>query len=365
MPTLPDGTVAAFVTESDAAPPDHLRAVDDSLSADDAVAALEQGHHLLWVGDFHNGRQLLKAVERRLVPRRRPRGSAADRWRATRGVRRLQGELLGRILVAIDTDGRLDLRRAPDTRRAITLAWGPADGPRLLAFRTLLGALGAAGWTGKGLDLPHLDGRLVPRFGVFSPTRHAYLDLLDGLDVTGRTVLDVGTGTGVLALILLQRGAASAVGTDIEPRAVACAADNARRLGLADRFEAVHADLFPADHRADVVVFNPPWLPEAPRTRLDRAIFDPAGRTLTRFLTELPDHLADEGVGVLLLSDIAERIGLRDPDTLPRAARQAGLRWTTAAAVPASHKAPKADDPLSRARAGEQIRRIHVTRATH
>jgi predicted RNA methylase len=362
MIPLPDGAHATFLTEADVPPPGHLHPVGDDLSARDALARLQAGEHLLWTGDWHQGRQLAKAVERRLAPRSPATGTALARWQASREVRRRQGEVLGRLLVRLGADGSVALRRAPDTRRAVDLAWGPADTPRLVALRTLVGALGAAGWTDKGLDVPGLQGTLVPRFGVFSPTRHAYLGLLDPVDPTGLHVLDVGSGTGVLGLALLQRGSARVTATDIDPRAVSCTRDNARRLGLDDRLEAVQADLFPPGLTADLVVFNPPWLPEAPRTRLDRAIFDAGGRTLAAFLERLPDHLTPDGEAILLLSDLAERLGLRDRSVLPAAARRSGLTFEDRDRVPAAHRRPDGDDPLTRARAEEHIHRIHLRR---
>ena len=48
----------------------------------------------------------------------------------------------------------------------------------------------------------------------------------------GKSVLDIGTGSGILALYAAQLGAAKVVATDIEPRALECTRENARRLGV-------------------------------------------------------------------------------------------------------------------------------------
>ena len=114
----------------------------------------------------------------------------------------------------------------------------------------------------------------------------------------------------MLSFLLLQSGAASAVATDCDERAVACARENAERLGLSERFQVMEADLFP-EGRADLVVSNPPWIPEPPKNRVDRAVFDEGSRFLQRFLEGLTAHLEPGGEGLLLLSNLAVLLGLR------------------------------------------------------
>jgi methylase of polypeptide subunit release factors len=127
----------------------------------------------------------------------------------------------------------------------------------------------------------------------------------------------------------------------VEPRAIACARDNAERLGLAGRFDVEERPLFP-EGTADLVVCNPPWIPEPPKSRLDRAIFDPGLSFLRAFIEGLPAHLSKGGQGYLLLSNLAELLGLRPPEVLPTLLEQAGLSvvWTHTAAA----KHPRARD---------------------
>jgi len=357
MVTMPDGSKASWITESSAPPPATLAPVDDRLAARVALARLRAGETLLWTGDYRNGCQLLDALRRRLTKgRRAARGSAAKRWRAERRFRAEEARILGGVVVSLETDGSLDLRRAPDTRAAVELAWGPASCPRLVAMRTLRGALGAAGWTQKGLQIDGLPGPLHPRYGVWSPTRSAYLSLLDALP-TPQTLVDVGCGTGVLALRFLARGTERAVATDLDPRAVACTRDNAHRMGLAHRLDVREGALFAGADPAELVIFNAPWMPETPSSRLDRAVFDPGGTTTQAFLEGLPAQLATGGRGALILSDLPERIGLRDPDWVSTRLAEAGLTLAEQHDVAATHRrAAKADDPLHSARSAERIR---------
>jgi len=359
MITLPDGREADVLTESGEALPEALTPVEDPLPADLALRMLEQGRALLWTGDFPNARTLLAALKRRLARSAHPapNGDAAQRWREGRTQTGRTAEALGRLLVVIGADGRVAAGRAPDTQRAVELAWGPSTRPRLVSLNNLVGAMGAAEWTRKGLEVEGLRGRIIPRYGVFSPTRSAYVELVRRLEVTGQSVMDVGCGTGVLAFVLLQAGARQAVGVDLDPRATECASDNARRLGLQDRFEAIEADLFPEGLRSDRIVFNAPWMPEAPRTRLDRSVFDEDGATLERFMAGVRAHLEPGGQAALILSDLPERLGFRGPGAVEAMADRHGLALVETHGLPARHgRTRDTSDPLHAARAAERVR---------
>ena len=352
----PPGQPAHWRSESDAPPPSSLRPVDDRLTADVALRRVTKGEHLLYEGDFHNARQLLTAMARRVAgSRTRRAASPGEAFLAERRERQREQETLSRVLVALDPGYKLQLRRAPSVQEACEQVWGSARGrPSVVALKTLLGIMGAAEWRKKGLAVPGLQGKLHPHYGVFMPTRNEYVGLLAGApSPRGKRVFDVGTGTGVLGFILLQRGAESVVATDTDPRAVACARDNAARLRLSDRFSAEVRALFP-EGRADLVVCNPPWIPEEPKNRVDRAVFDPEGRFLTGFLSGVGEHLKPGGEAYLLISNLAEILELRPPGALEEAFSSAalGVRWRRDAQA-AHGKAKDPGDPLHAARSRE------------
>lgn len=93
-------------------------------------------------------------------------------------------------------------------------------------------------------EAPPLDGRTLLRVDpkmAFGTGHHATtrlcLRLMEPHVPTGGRVLDVGTGTGLLAIAALARGAAWAVGVDIDPWSVENARETAALNGVSDRFE--------------------------------------------------------------------------------------------------------------------------------
>jgi methylase of polypeptide subunit release factors len=152
------------------------------------------------------------------------------------------------------------------------------------------------------------------------------------------------------------------VASDINPRAVQCARDNVGRLGLAGRVDVVEADLWPYDDdevgdsgRADVVVCNPPWIPGRPTSALEQGIYDPGSDVLGRFLDGLVQHLTPQGEGWLILSDLAEQLGLRTRDELLHRIADAGLTVIgTHETTPRHPRAADGADPLHAARSRER-----------
>ncbi|MBI3054218.1 MAG: methyltransferase, partial [Betaproteobacteria bacterium] len=136
-------------------------------------------------------------------------------------------------------------------------------------------------------------------------------------------------------------------------RALVCARENIARLGLAGQVDVVPADLFP-EGRAALIVCNPPWIPARPGSPIEHAIYDPESRMLRGFIGGLAAHLEAGGEGWLVLSDIAEHLGLRSRAGLLAAFDAAGLRVAGRTDVRPHHpKVADATDPLHAARAAE------------
>ena len=304
--------------------------VDDTISADQALRLINRGTTLHWKGDYHNAKQLLAALGRRL-PRQRT-GS----FQAQREAQAERTRILNALLIPL-TNHQISLRRAPDVQVACAEAYGQPTGDRWIPLRELLGVIGAHQLRRRGVYVPALGDRIHPHYGVFAPTRSEYADLVaqHPLPPGAGTAFDIGTGTGVLAAIAGRRGIPRVVATDNNPRAVGCARENLHRLGV--NAEVLETHLFPPG-RADLIICNPPWLPAKPLTTLDQAVYDEDHRMLRNFLRSAGAHLTPNGEIWLILSYLAERLGLRERDDLLEMFDAGRLRVTGRVETPARHR---------------------------
>ena len=380
--TSPDGVAASarWRSERGAPAPQRVVMADDTTTADAAYRLACAGTALLWRGDFHNARQLLQAMARRCdtPPARKQRKAAqptaansaepagAEAFHKHRQAQAQRARILGMVLLRFEPDHTLNLRRAPDVQGACTHAWGaptPGDGDSVASLRELLGFTSAQEWRRLGVEIPALGAaphnRVFPHYGVFSPVRGEYIDLVAQAPLpqaamgAALPVFDIGTGTGVLSAVLARRGVGPITATDLDPRALACAQANLAQLGVSDRVTLLQTDLFPPGP-AGLVVCNPPWLPARASSPVERAVYDEGSRMLRGYLNGLAAHLAPGGEGWLILSDLAEHLGLRSRAELLDWVAQAGLTVLGRLdAKPRHSKASDTNDPLHSARAAE------------
>lgn len=113
---------------------------------------------------------------------------------------------------------------------------------------------------------------------VFHPkvflTSRFFADYVQSLDLSNKSVVEVGTGSGILALSAAKAGAARVLALDINPAAAAAAQSNAADNGFADTVTALESDLFaavPPDDRFDVIISSPPSFAGEPLNVADRA----------------------------------------------------------------------------------------------
>ncbi len=327
------------------------------MTADAAYRLACEGTALLWRGDFQNARQLLQALARRIERKsRKPADSPAEAFHLHRQAQSQRARTLGMLLLPFEADHSIPLRRAPDVKAACQEVYGDAAAPYVVSLRELLGMIGAHEWRKKGVPVAALGQSIHPHHGVFAPIRSEYVGLVASAPLPKplpALAFDIGTGTGVLAAVLAQRGIKHIVATEQDIRALVCARENIDRLRFADQIELVAADLFPPG-RAALVVCNPPWLPARPSSPLEHAVYDPDSQMLRGFLGGLAAHLEPGGEGWLILSDLAEHLGLRARDELQKLIDAAGLKVVGKLdARPTHPKASDPTDPLHAARAAE------------
>jgi SAM-dependent methyltransferase len=292
-----------------------------------------------------------------------------EAFNAHRLAQSQRARTLGMVLVPMNADYSIPLRRAPAWQEACEQAYGEASNTSsVVALRELLGVVGAYEWRKNGVEIAELRdsaySRIHPYYGVFSPIRGEYLNLIANAPLPAHiikrdnpVVFDIGTGTGVLAAIMAQRGAPRIIATDLDARALTCAAENMANIGCEAQVSLVKADLFPpleTSGPADLILCNPPWLPARPSSPLERAIYDPDSAMLKGFLNGLASHLTEGGEGWLILSDLAEHLGLRSRDELQGWIGAAGLKVLGKRDIRPQHsKALDTSDPLHTARSAE------------
>src|SRR5580704_4424266 len=119
--------------------------------------------------------------------------------------------------------------------------------------------------------------RLTVRPTVFHPryflSSECFADFISRLDLSGKRVVDIGTGSGILALAAARAGAENVTATDINPNAALTATENARANGVGDRVTAVCTNLLSAIAPRplfDVILSSPPKHAGEPRNLADR-----------------------------------------------------------------------------------------------
>ncbi len=363
-------TPRSALWRSDQVLPKTVVLADDTMTADTAYRLACAGTGLLWRSDFQNARQMLQALTRRIDKPKKARTKKQDpnatvvpgaAFHTHRQAQAQRTRILSQVLIELNGDYGIDLRRAPDVKAACLQAFGSANGQTsVISLRSLQGVIGAFEWRKNGVEVPAMGEALCiyPHYGVFSPVRGEYVELVAKAPLpealkTHPVAFDIGVGTGVLSAVLARRGAEQVVGTDMSERALACALDNLQRLGLQNQVQLLQTDLFPPGQAA-VVVCNPPWLPARPTSLLEQAVYDEGGQMLQGFLKGLPAHLCEGGEGWLILSDLAEHLGLRTREALTGWIAEAGLQVLGRTDVKPVHaKAQDTTDPLHTARSAE------------
>jgi len=363
---------AKWHSENGIAPHKKIQIVDDTLTADIAYRLACAGTAMLYIGDFQNARQLLQALVRR-VDKPSKKSNRVDRlakektkspldiFNLYRLAQSQRARILGMLLIPVNADHSISLRRAPDVAQACFEAYGEQTEPYVISLRELLGVISAHEWRKKGVPVLVRDDeeiRIYPHYGVFSPVRGEYIELvlkapLPSALQNKSIAFDIGTGTGVLAVVLAMRDIQKIIAIDQDARAITCAQENIEGLSLQSQIEILQTNLFPPE-KAALIVCNPPWLPARPSSSLEHAVYDLESQMLKGFLGKLKNHLLPDGEGWLILSDLAEHLGLRSRSELLSWIEDAGLRVLGRLDTKPKHqKAFNREDPLYLARSAE------------
>lgn len=150
--------------------------------------------------------------------------------------------------------------------------------------------------------------------GVFLPGAAVLEFFLETLPVEkGQTVLEIGTGHGILPILLYERHGVRVVATDLAQAAVLCARRNVEARGLGEAIDVRHGDLFSClrpDERFDLVFWYAPLFGEEPKDELEMAITSKGHEAIGRYLAEGRRWLRTGGTLAIGFADHALEVGI-------------------------------------------------------
>ena len=162
-------------------------------------------------------------------------------------------------------------------------------------------------------DLPRAIAQFETVFWEPADTDSLRLLIRSTGAVNDKTVMEIGTGTGLISLCCAQYGASRIVATDINSNAVTCANFNASWLNLNRRIETrlVSEDksgafeVIGANERFDFIISNPPWVDQKVKNLAEYALYDPGWHLLTTLMDGLPAHLNPDGRCLLAYGSVS------------------------------------------------------------
>ena len=200
-------------------------------------------------------------------------------------------------------------------RKAPAIGWLEKLYPELKDFLLPLpqiqGLNSAWQWYKNGINIPVLRNKIHPYYGVYFPTRFEHLILFDNwlkrYEGHKKSAIDIGIGSGVLSLMMVQHGFQKSFGTDTNPNAIIGLTASMEGTKLARKIEIDFGHLFGKwEKPTELIVFNPPWLPAAQElNRLDEAIYYNE-KLFPDFFEAAQKHLLPEGKIVILFSNLAQ-----------------------------------------------------------
>ena len=154
--------------------------------------------------------------------------------------------------------------------------------------------------------LVQIDGiQIQTRKNVFPPQSkfsHSSIELHHVFgDVKGKTVLDIGTGTGIQAIRVAKMGAKLVIASDISGEAINCANENIRNNGAENIVRVIKSDLFDSvpNEKFDLIIANLPITDFPIYGVVESSLYDPNYQLHKRFLGQAKHHLTNNGFIVM------------------------------------------------------------------
>ncbi|WP_432411150.1 methyltransferase [Rasiella sp. SM2506] len=287
-PIKPGNAMAVFTRTTDVKP---------------TIEALEANKQVLITAFYSDGLSLLKSLKVHLT-KKFPNQS----FREQREFRAAYRKLSNRILLEV-IDHTLVVKKAPEIGWLKKLY--PEHTNFLLSFPQVQGLNSSWQWYENGISIPVLRNKVHPYYGTYFPTRFDHLELFDNwlkrYEGPKKTAIDIGVGSGMLSFQMVQHGFQKVFGTDTNPNAIIGLTEFMGDTKLSRKITLDVASLFGKfKQQTELIVFNPPWLPQAQNLDgIDEAIYYNKN-LFPEFFAAAKQHLLPEGKLVLLFSNLAK-----------------------------------------------------------
>ncbi len=283
------------------------RKMDTKATVEEMIA----GKYVLVEEFYSNGLQVLNELRRNLLLKYQDKT-----FQGQRDFRAAFRKASHRLLLKVK-ENKLVVKKAP------AFGWlellYPDVSEFYVAFPEVQGMNSSWQWYEKGLEVKTLNLTLHPYYGTYFPTRFDHLKLFDKwlkkYEGSKENAIEIGVGSGVLSFQLIQNGFKNIFATDTNKNAIIGVAQESKRLGFENIIELNHGDLFEnCNTKADLIVFNPPWLPAKHTLEegIDKAMYYEE-ELFPRFFEQALEHLTPEGKIVLIFSNLAEVVDEETP----------------------------------------------------
>ena len=267
-----------------------------------AVDDLMQAYNVIVIDFYSTGLTILNELKKELNKKYKNKS-----FKEQRKFRNEFYEISNRLFLEI-RNNKLAVKKSPSVGWLEILYDDISD--FLLSFPQVQGLNSSWQWYINGIDIPVLKEKIYPWYGTYFPTRFEHIELFENwlkrYSGNKETAFDIGIGSGVLSLQMLQNGFDKVYGTDINPNAIVGLDEYSKKNKLSSKIILELGDLFAgSSEKTDLIVFNPPWLPATYNTTgIDDAMYY-NDNLFTSFFKEAKKHLKDNGRIVILFSNLA------------------------------------------------------------
>ncbi len=274
------------------------------MDTESIVVQMIEGKYVLVEEFYSNGLQVLNELRKNLLLKHKDKT-----FQGQRDYRSAFRKASHRLLLKVK-DNKLIVKKSPDIGWLKLLYLDVSE--FYVSFPDVQGMNSSWQWYEKGIEIKTLNISLKPYYNTYFPTRFDHLKLFDKWlkkhEGSKENAIEVGAGSGVLTFQLIQNGFKNIFATDINKNAIIGMLQESKRLDYEKQITLNHGDLFEnCDVKADLIVFNPPWLPAKHELEegIDKAMYYEE-ELFPRFFEQAKEHLTPNGKVVLIFSNLAE-----------------------------------------------------------